>query len=121
MITQRVLSERAIILAPHDQESDVALTLLEQAGFTALIAPDLAGLIAELAAGAGLAIIADEALYGINIHTLLALMDRQPSWSDMPIVLLTHPGGPEHNPSLQLGAIWATSLSLNALSTRRRW
>ncbi|MEB0040595.1 MULTISPECIES: response regulator [unclassified Pseudomonas] len=104
MITQRVLSERAIILAPHDQESDVALTLLEQAGFTALIAPDLAGLIAELAAGAGLAIIADEALYGINIHTLLALMDRQPSWSDMPIVLLTHPGGPEHNPSLQLGA-----------------
>ena len=104
MITQSVLSERAIILAPHDQESDVALTLLEQAGFTALIAPDLAGLIAELAAGAGLAIIADEALYGINIHTLLALMDRQPSWSDMPIVLLTHPGGPEHNPSLQLGA-----------------
>lgn len=104
MTSQGPLSERAIILAPTDQESDFALTLLEQAGFTVTIAADLANLIGELAAGAGVAIIADEALYGVNIHALLALMDQQPSWSDLPIVLLTHAGGPEHNPSILLGA-----------------
>ncbi len=65
---------------------------------------DLPSLCQELTAGAGLAIIADEALRGSNLGPLLALMEQQPAWSDIPIVLLTRHGGPDQNPSTRLGA-----------------
>jgi len=99
-----LLSERAIILAPHGRDGQIAVMLLEEAGFPAIIAADLPGLCKELMAGVGLAIIADEALRGTDINPLLSLLSQQPAWSDLPIVLLTHHGGPEHNPSTRLGA-----------------
>lgn len=103
MSTPGLLSERAIILAPLGRDSQIALMILQQAGFPALIAHDLNELNRELNSGAGLAIIADEALRGADINPLLNLLAGQPAWSDLPIVLLTHHGGPDQNPSAHLG------------------
>jgi len=97
------LSERAVILAPRGRDSQIALMILQEAGFPALITHDLAGLCKELISGAGLAIVADEALRGVDLNPLLSLLANQPAWSDLPIVLLTHHGGPEQNPSARLG------------------
>jgi signal transduction histidine kinase/DNA-binding response OmpR family regulator len=97
------LSERAIILAPHGRDSQIALMILQEAGFPALVTHDLAGLCRELASGAGLAIVADEALHGVDLNPWLNLLANQPAWSDLPIVLLTRHGGPQHNPSAMLG------------------
>jgi signal transduction histidine kinase len=77
--------------------------ILQEAGFPAIITHDLAGMCGELVSGAGLAIIADEALRGVDLNPLLSLLANQPAWSDLPIVLLTHHGGPEQNPSARLG------------------
>ncbi len=103
MSTPGQLSERAIILAPRGRDSQIALMILQEAGFPALITHDLAGLCKELISGAGLAIVADEALRGVDLNPLLTLLANQPAWSDVPIVLLTHHGGPEQNPSARLG------------------
>jgi signal transduction histidine kinase/DNA-binding response OmpR family regulator len=97
------LSERAIILAPRGRDSQIALMILQEAGFPAIITHDLAGMCRELVSGAGLAMIADEALRGVDLNPLLSLLANQPAWSDLPIVLLTHHGGPEQNPSARLG------------------
>ncbi|MFK3795818.1 MULTISPECIES: response regulator [unclassified Pseudomonas] len=105
MSTPGQLSERAIILAPHGRDSQIALRILQEAGFPALITHDLAGLCRELISGAGLAIIADEALRGVDINPLMSLLSNQAAWSDLPIVLLTHHGGPEQNPSARLGKL----------------
>ncbi|WP_074756628.1 response regulator [Pseudomonas abietaniphila] len=103
MSTPGQLSERAVILAPRGRDSQIALMILQEAGFPALITHDLAGLCKELMSGAGLAIVADEALRGADLNPLLSLLANQPAWSDVPIVLLTHHGGPEQNPSSRLG------------------
>lgn len=103
MSTPGQLSERAIILAPQGRDSQIALRILQEAGFPALITHDLTGLCKELVSGAGLAIVADEALRGADLNPLLNLLSHQPAWSDLPIVLLTHHGGPEQNPSARLG------------------
>ncbi|MDD1964013.1 response regulator [Pseudomonas putida] len=103
MSTPGQLSERAIILAPHGRDSQIALMILQEAGFPALVTHDLAGLCREMASGAGLAIVADEALRGVDLNPWLTLLANQPAWSDLPIVLLTRHGGPEHNPSARLG------------------
>ena len=99
-------SERAVILAPTGRDAAVAAALIREAGFYANIAGDLAALIHEIEAGAGLAVIADEAIKTADLRSLVKWLNDQPSWSDFPIVLLTHQGGgPERNPdAARLGA-----------------
>jgi signal transduction histidine kinase/CheY-like chemotaxis protein len=92
-------SERAVILAPIGRDAAVAEALIKEAGFFANTCADLPGLLHEVEGGAGLAVIADEAIKDVDLRRLVAWLNGQPSWSDFPIVLLTHQGGgPERNP-----------------------
>lgn len=103
MTAMEAMSERAIILAPLGRDSQIALMILNEAGFEGVITRDLGALCNELSLGAGLLVIASEALLGANLEPLLGLIEQQPAWSDLPIVLLTHHGGPEQNPASRLG------------------
>jgi signal transduction histidine kinase/CheY-like chemotaxis protein len=92
-------SERAVILAPRGRDASVAAALIREAGFHAQICSDLAALTREIGSGAGLAVIADEAIKTADLRHLVHWLNGQPPWSDFPIVLLTHQGGgPERNP-----------------------
>ena len=97
-------SERALVLTPYGRDGQLAQMMLNEAGFSSLITPHLAALCDELDQGAGLAIIAAEALRGADLQPLLRYLEQQPAWSDLPIVLLTQHGGPEQNPASRLGA-----------------
>nr|WP_279309894.1 ATP-binding protein [Pseudomonas koreensis] len=99
------MSERALILAPLGRDSQVALMILNEAGYGGLITPDLATLCTELEPGAGLLLIAAEALNGPELEGLLLYLEQQPAWSDLPIVLLTHHGGSGQGPSSQLSKL----------------
>jgi PAS domain S-box-containing protein len=92
-------SERAVILAPKGRDASVAAALIREAGYHANICAELAALVNEIESGAGLAVIADEAIMTADLRGLVTWLNSQPSWSDFPIVLLTHQGGgPERNP-----------------------
>nr|MDP9064014.1 hybrid sensor histidine kinase/response regulator [Pseudomonadota bacterium] len=78
--------ERAIILAPLGRDSSLALMMLNEAGFNGIIASHLQMLREELEHGAGLLVIAAEALRGIDLEPLLTYLHQQPAWSDLPIV-----------------------------------
>jgi signal transduction histidine kinase len=93
------ISERAIILAPRGRDADIAAKILSEGGFAADPTPDLNSLGDQLIAGAGLAIIADEALQTADLRQLADFLSHQPPWSDLPIIVLTQRGGgPEKNP-----------------------
>ncbi|BBP70686.1 hypothetical protein PHLH6_26900 [Pseudomonas sp. Seg1] len=96
------LAERALILAPMGRDSQIALMILNEAGYGGLITPDLATLCAQLEPGAGLLLIAAEALRGPELEALFLHLEQQPAWSDLPIVVLTHHGGQEQGPSSRL-------------------
>ena len=100
-------SERAVILAPRGRDAAVASALIKEAGFYANVCADVAGLVQEIERGAGLAVIADEAIKTADLRGLTRWLADQPSWSDFPIVLLTQKGGgPERNPdALGLGQL----------------
>ncbi|AXA53597.1 response regulator [Pseudomonas thivervalensis] len=97
------LSERALILAPLGRDSQIALMILNEAGFAGLICRHLGHLCEELESGAGLLVVSSEALVGPDLETLFLQIEQQPAWSDLPIVLLTHHGGPEQNPAARIG------------------
>jgi PAS domain-containing protein len=100
-------SERAVILAPKGRDAAVAAALIREAGYHATISRDLAGLLHEVESGAGLAVVADEAIKTADLRGMMDWLGGQPPWSDFPIVLLTHQGGgPERNPdAMRLGQI----------------
>jgi signal transduction histidine kinase/CheY-like chemotaxis protein len=92
-------SERAVILAPTGRDAAVAAALIREAGFHADICDDLTSLAHDVDGGAGLAVIADEAVKTADLRQLAHWLNGQPPWSDFPIVLLTRQGGgPERNP-----------------------
>jgi signal transduction histidine kinase/DNA-binding response OmpR family regulator len=94
------VSERAVILAPNGRDGHLAAQLLGQAGFAAAICRDIPSIAKEMEKGAALAILADEALQHGDLRPLAAFLERQPPWSDFPIILLTrNGGGPERNPA----------------------
>ncbi|WP_371925494.1 response regulator [Pseudomonas sp. ANT_J28] len=97
------MSERAIILAPLGRDSQIALMMLNEAGYDGVITRDLVALCNELEQGAGLLLISSEALLGGDLEPLLGLIKQQPAWSDLPIVLMTYHGGPEQNPASRYG------------------
>jgi two-component sensor histidine kinase len=79
----------------------VAADILRAAGIRADICPDLPVLVREIALGAGLAIITDDALLNADLSALSRWLSNQPSWSDFSFVLLTlRGGGIERNPAL---------------------
>ena len=94
------LSERALILAPQGRDAGVAAAMLNEARLRSQIVSDLGELIANLDAGAGFAIVTEEALAGSPLHGLSGWIEGQEEWSDFPFVLLTRRGGGlERNPS----------------------
>ena len=99
------VSERAIVLAPMGRDGALALMMLNEAGYSGMIATSLTALCGALEEGAGLLIIAAEALRGVDLEPLLERLHQQPAWSDLPIVLMTHHGGSEQNGSSHLSGL----------------
>ena len=93
-------SQRALILAPHGRDALLAAGILREGGLKADICDELYGLTAEIAVGAGVAILTDDAIRNADIKALAEWIKSQPAWSDFPFVLLTHHGGGlERNPA----------------------
>ncbi len=80
--------ERVLILAPVGRDAATIAEILDRAGLEAEICPDLAALCRAIDEGdAGAAIIAEEGL-GQDRRLLRDCLERQPPWSDLPIVLV---------------------------------
>ena len=93
-------SERAVILAPQGRDAAVARSMLAEASLRSEIAPDLNALVTLIGAGAGFAVITEEALASADVQPLARWIEAQHEWSDFPFILLTQRGGGiERNPS----------------------
>lgn len=94
------LSERALIVAPGGRDALVARDMLAEAAVHSHVVASIEELVVALQAGAGFAVITEEALSGADLHALSEWLEAQPEWSDFPFILLTQRGGGlERNPS----------------------
>ena len=93
-------SERAIILAPRGRDAEIAAGMLRDAEMASTIASSLPDLVRHLRAGAGFAIVTDEAFHRADLRAIDAFVREQEQWSDFPFILLTERGGSiERNPA----------------------
>ena len=80
------------ILAPAGRDGAVAGKILSDAGFATLVCEDMDALCATVSDNVGVLLIAEEALAGRAREALLSALGVQPSWSDVPVVVLTGEG-----------------------------
>ena len=110
---ESLLKKRILILAPTGRDAALAGAALLGAGLSAEICADMNALCREIAAGAGAALIASEALTPDSLRLLQGSLAQQPPWSDLPIIILTS-GGRESSgkgrPSDALDALSNTTL-----------
>lgn len=76
------------VLAPFGQDAQVITGVIEEAGARALVCHDVAALCARFGDDVSAMVLAEEALEA-DLPALLACLGGQPSWSDIPIVLLS--------------------------------
>ena len=80
--------ERILVLAPRGKDAPLAAEALHSAGVSVHICADLAALTREVTNGAGAILIAEEAIPPHRVSLLTEALDNEPSWSDLPIVVL---------------------------------
>lgn len=95
-------SRTVALVAPTGRDSTVAERILAAAGIETVLCSHVAEACRAIEDGrAGVLMLAEEALDKNGRSCLLQLLENQPSWSDLPIVLLT--GQDELSGSLSLG------------------
>jgi PAS domain S-box-containing protein len=90
---QLLLERRVLILAPTGRDARLTRDLLAEQGIRSLACTDMAQLVHELSLGAGAILVSEEAIpHQDELYHLGDRLGRQPPWSDIPVILLAHPG-----------------------------
>ncbi|MFM0504756.1 ATP-binding protein [Paraburkholderia caffeinilytica] len=82
------MQQRVLILAPFGRDADVIAEVLQKDARLSLACRDVDALTEALDAGAGSALIAEEALADGHASRLFDWLEQQPAWSDFPFILL---------------------------------
>ena len=76
------------ILTPSGNDARLAATILAKARIEAVALADMDGLCESIGRGIGAVVVAEEALHGSARQALSSSLERQPDWSDVPVLLL---------------------------------
>src|SRR4051812_4532205 len=91
-VSARRNDERVLIVAPLGHDAAAMATFLKESGFQ----PHKCGTIKECAAefspGVGVILLTEEALELAQLSLLVDALNNQPSWSEVPLIVLTGGG-----------------------------
>ncbi len=82
-------SEKVLVQAPVGRDADAIIGVLRAAGLSGVTCLGLDDLLSHLSAGAGVAILAEEALARAKLGRLEKWIAEQDAWSDFPVLILT--------------------------------
>lgn len=83
---------RVLVVAPYGTDAANTVQVLRQAGFTAEAYRDVSAAADAAAAGCGLLLLTEESLDSEQNDILSQSLARQPTWSNLPVVLIVSSG-----------------------------
>ena len=83
---------RVLLVAPTRRDAEVTASLLAKAKLACVACPNFRAVREELAAGAGAILATAETLADGGAADLMAALEEQPPWSDLPVILLVKGG-----------------------------
>ncbi len=91
-MTDEAVALRILIVAPVGRDAPAIVELLESHGHLARVCSGLRDAGVEVEHGAGALLLTEESLEREQIAALLPRLDRQPAWSELPVIILTTAG-----------------------------
>ncbi len=88
-MSTEVRNERILILAPTGRDAELARAALTSVHLIAEAAGDVEALCNGIGEGCGAAILTEEALDAHAMHCLHTELEKQPPWSDLPLLIFT--------------------------------
>jgi PAS domain S-box-containing protein len=85
------VEQRVLVIAPTRRDGELTCAMLADHNIRCDLCTDAAGLVNEINQGAGAVLIAEEFLNDEG-ELLAEYVRRQPSWSDLPVILVTRRG-----------------------------
>jgi signal transduction histidine kinase len=105
-------AQRVVIIAPLGQDASAIATLLESHGYRAAPCDGAAEAASLVAGGAGALLLTEEALEDAGMPALLGLLQEQPPWSELPLIILTSGGESRVVRLLDIAAAAAGSITV---------
>lgn len=103
---ERIQNElRVLVVAPSDADAQRTQALLAEESIACTICADVAKACAMVPQGAGALVFTEEALAGTNLQLLTTMLDQQPPWSDLPLIILTKGGADSRLARYAVGAL----------------
>ncbi len=83
---------RIFVVAPYGSDARLTSGILEEAGVRTVLCESIQQVCARAPEGCGACLLSEEALDKPALQLLQEWLGEQPSWSDMPVVLVTRAG-----------------------------
>jgi hypothetical protein len=84
--------DRILIVAPIGADAVNLVSILSEAGLMAIAGPDLTAVASEIESGCSVILVTEEAFNHSRYEALYAVLNKQPPWSDIPIVMIVTGG-----------------------------
>jgi signal transduction histidine kinase/CheY-like chemotaxis protein len=101
---------RILVLAPTQRDAALTCSILRESKIDCLACRDVKELTAELTAGAGAILLAEEVLATGQSQPIAAAVAAQPPWSDFPVMLITGQGADSPAAALALETLGNVTL-----------
>ena len=79
----------ALLLAPSGRDGAILRALLGEIGLPARACASVEELVRHLGEAVSFVVVAEEAVWRADLAAVSAWIEAQPSWSDLPFVVLT--------------------------------
>ncbi|RYX95721.1 MAG: hybrid sensor histidine kinase/response regulator [Comamonadaceae bacterium] len=86
------MERRIVICALSGQDAELTAKVFASVGIGSIVCANVADLMAQLARGAGALLVVEEVISGPAMRALSEYVTAQPTWSDLPILLMTRSG-----------------------------
>lgn len=92
MIAAETTQVRALVLASLGRDAELTAEILRKSGVYSVVCGSVEELCDAIEDGAGLVVLAEEALAPESVLSLSRTLQKQPPWSDLPFVVFTSGG-----------------------------
>jgi signal transduction histidine kinase/CheY-like chemotaxis protein len=86
------MERRIVICAPTGQDAALTFRVFGSVGIGSIVCRSMPELLEQLGCGAGALLLVEEVISGTAVRPLADYVSAQPTWSDIPILLLTRSG-----------------------------
>src|SRR5690242_8462321 len=91
-MTNEAVALRVLVVAPVGRDAPAIAELLESRGHLARVCSGLREAGVQLEQGAGALLLTEDSLEREQVDALLPRLDQQPTWSELPVIILTTAG-----------------------------